>query len=100
VALSAASLAGALGARDVRRRAHGAALLVTITGLGLGALAYGYGRVAPHLGIALASAAAALIVLSLAKLLGATRFLLAYLRAMQSPTSRPSGLELEAWHRA
>jgi hypothetical protein len=101
VAVSHGRLARALGAMDIRRRALNAALLVLFAALALSSVAWTRLH-APAAGLAVAAGtlAALLAVVALAKVLGVTRFLLAYLRTVEAPDSMDSLPELSAWHRA
>jgi hypothetical protein len=102
VAASHARVAALVGAQDIEQRAQRAMRYVTLVALVVAGVAVGIALEKPaHEAVVLGAAGVSIVVviLALAKVLGVTRFLLAYLGTMGQPDSSTS-IELRAWHRA
>jgi hypothetical protein len=101
IAASHADVAAGSGGRDIAQRAGRAmryVLLVTLIVVGLGWVTATQ-NVPEPVTLGLAGVSVVLVVLALAKVLGVTRFLLAYLRTLGQAESSTS-MELKAWRGA
>lgn len=101
-AASHARLAASVGAQDIEQRAQRAMRYVTLVALVVVLVALGIAsqKSLPEAVIlGAAGVSVVIVILALGKVLGATRFLLAYLATMGQPESS-SSIELRAWHRA
>ncbi len=97
--VSHARLARSLGAPDVESRGWQALRWVVLASLLFAAFTFLFGRLALTPRLVLAGTLGVAALVAFAKVLGATRYLLAYERTMDLPESEQPA-ELRAWHRA